>query len=188
LNSNRPSTRARAYASIGHQQFGAGRLEESLVAFRQALLEDGSDENARHDYEVVLRLLHPGIETPGVTPTAEASSAPSSGSETPGTQPPDQAGPGTPGADGTPEGTPTPAPSATASASAGAGGTPDPTSAEEIDRELGDIDQQVNRLLEAAGETPSPGQALEILKLLAERTRIASLRDALNGGSGPKDY
>ena len=46
----------------------------------------------------------------------------------------------------------------------------------------------MNRLLEEAGETPSPAEALEILRLLSERARLASLRDAFDGGGGVKDY
>jgi Ca-activated chloride channel family protein len=189
LDSNRPDIRARAYSSIGHHQFAAGRLAESLDAFRRALLEDGEDDKARHDYEVVLRLLFPDPETeetpaPGETPsptgTPEPGSQPSQqpgGAGTP--QPGDPSpGSGTPQPGGTPQAGGTPTPGSTAGAQSKA----------ELDRQIRDIDQRVNRLLQEAGETPSPAQALEILRLLAERSRLAGLRDAFNGGGGVKDY
>ncbi|MEO8539465.1 MAG: VWA domain-containing protein [bacterium] len=191
LDSNRPETRARAFASIGHHQFAAGRLPESLDAFRRALLESGGDDASRHDYEVVLRLLFPDVDDPDdgtppgdATPPPDSSTPGAGASQQPGGTP--QPGTGTP-----PAGSPSPG----GPPGAGTPGTPTPgpgsssaQSREQIDRQLGDIDQQVTRLLEDAGETPSPSQALEILRLLAERARIASIRDSLNGGGGPKDY
>lgn len=189
LDSNRPEIRARAYASIGHSQFAAGRLAESLDAFRRALLEDGDDDASRHDYEVVLRLLFPDPESQE-TPPAGATPPQTGGSPSPGAQPSQQPGGGTPQpgqptpGDGTPQGgTPNPGGTPTPGAT-----SPSPSSREQIERDLRDIDQRVERLLEEAGESPSPAQALEILRLLAERSRIASLRDALNGGGGAKDY
>ena len=169
-------------------QFAAGRLPESLDAFRRALLEDGTDDAARHDYEVVLRLLYP---TPEAEETPEGSApTPPAGTPQPGSEPSQQPGAGTPqpGSATPAGGTPQPG------ASPQAGGTPTPSntagsqSKAELDRQIRDIDQRVERLLEDAGETPSPAQALEILRLLAERSRIAGLRDALNGGGGAKDY
>lgn len=189
LDSNRSEIRAKAFSSIGHHQFAAGRLEDSLDAFRRALLEDGGNDNARHDYEVVLRLMFPAPEAeetpaPGETPPPTATVPPGSEpSQQPGTGGTPQAGDRTPGS-GTPEPGGTPQ----------AGGTPTPNttaggqSKAELDRQIRDIDQRVDRLLEAAGQTPSPAEALEILRLLAERSRLAGLRDALNGGGGVKDY
>ncbi len=198
LVSNSPDVRARAYASIGHHQFSAERLPEALEAFRRALLEVPTDES-RHDYEVVLRLLYPPEpppetatpapepgEQPGASPTqpgAEAtpspgdggqngSGTPSPGAGTPGTGTP---GAGTPGP-GQGAGTPTP----------GAG--TQTVTLDQIERQIRDIDREVTRLIEEAGETPSPSEALEILNLLAERARIAALRDALSGAAAPNDY
>jgi hypothetical protein len=59
---------------------------------------------------------------------------------------------------------------------------------DQIERQIRDIDREVTRLIEEAGETPSPSEALEILNLLAERARIAALRDALSGAAAPNDY
>lgn len=205
LESNDPGIRRRAFASIGHHQFEAGRLQEALSAFRDALIIDPSDDASRHDFEVVLRLLYP---PPPETPTPSPSPSPS-----PGASPsPGQDGEGTPGAgqgtpapgDGTPapgQGTPAPGqggqtpvpgaspagtPGATGTPVPGQGGQPGPTIAQ-LNRQIEAIDRQVQQLLLEAGEQPTPAQALRILELLAERSRLAQLRDALAGSPGT-DY
>lgn len=184
LGSNSVSIRTAAYASIGHHQFAAERYGESLDAFRQALLTDPSNESARHDYEVVYALIHPDAPTEQTQPdNPDAGGSPTVGPPGAGTPPPN----GTPVAG---SGTPTPGASP---GPGGAGGTPTPgpgrpTSADEIDRQLNQIDSQVDRLVQEAGDTPTAAQALEILRLLAERSRIATLRDGLAGGGNPRDY
>lgn len=205
LQSNNPGIRARAYASIGHHQFSAGRLPEALEAFRRSLLELPSDDS-RHDYEVVLRLLFPPTPTP--TPAA-GSPTPGPGDATPqpGEQPTGEPGasPSAPAA----QGTPTPGQGArpgqgspTAGAGTPGGGSPSPgpgtpapggddnqpLTLDQVERQIRDIDRQVKRLIEEAGETPTPAQALQILDLLAARARIAALRDALGGAVSPNDY
>jgi len=190
LAANSSEQRARAFASIGHHQFASQRLTESLEAFRRALIEDSDDEAARHDYEVVLRIIENANRPPG-----EQENPPGS---QPGAGPTPQPGEGPPGQPVPGEQTPPPGPGA---ATPPAGGTPPPgsapqpgqsggppTSAEQIDKQLEGIDQQVARVLADAGETPSASQALEILRLLAERSRIAAQRDALGGGGNPRDY
>ncbi len=208
LQSNNTDTRARAYASVGHHQFSAGRLPEALEAFRRALLEVPTD-NSRHDYEVVLRLLYPPTPPPGAeSPTP----GPEDATPQPGEQPTEQPGasPSDPGAQGTPtpsqgaqpgQGTPTAGPGTPGPGTPGAGSpSPGPGTAvpggngnqpltlDQVERQIRDIDRQVTRLIEEAGETPTPAQALEILNLLAERARIAALRDALGGAVSPNDY
>jgi len=185
LATNNAEIRNRAYAAIGHHQFDTGRLNESLGAFRQALIEDPTDDASRHDYEVVLRLLFPPPLEEQPTPPTPPTDPGSGPSETPmpgdsGTPP--GGGQGTPGP-GTPQpggpgagGTPTP------------GGSPAPGSIAEIDRALRELDQRVNRLLLEAGDEPSAQEATEILRLLAERTRLAQLREALGGNADPSDY
>ena len=199
LESNDPEIRRRAFASIGHHQFEAGRLPEALSAFRDALIIDPSDDASRHDFEVVLRLLYPPEPAPTPTPPATPSPAP-------GQSPTPNGPPGTPspGAGGTPgpgQGTPlpgqggqTPQPGATPQPTPGqdgtpvpgSGGTPGPTIAQ-LNRQIESIDREVQRLLLQAGEQPTPAQALRILELLAERSRLAQLRDALAGRPGT-DY
>lgn len=199
LESNDPAIRARAFVSIGHHQFAAGRLPAALSAFRDALILDPDNDDARHDYEVILRLLTP--PTPGPTPSAPAPGpSPSPGPGEPGsdaTPAPGQPGgeatapPGAPGATGTPgPGQSTPQP--------GTNGTPQPGNSTPqpgqsgptiagLNQQIQAIDREIQRLLLEAGEQPTPSQALQILELLAERSRIAALRDALTGRPGT-DY
>lgn len=208
LQSNNTDVRARAYASIGHHQFSAGRLPEALEAFRRALLETPTDAS-RHDYEVVLRLLFPPTPPPGSgSPTPDPGSAPPQPGEQPTGQP--GASPSAPASQGTPTpgqgaqpgagsptagaGTPGPGTPGAGSPSPGPG-TPvpgangsQPLTLDQVERQIRDIDRRVTRLIEEAGETPTPAQALEILNLLAERARIAALRDAFGGAASPNDY
>lgn len=184
LSSNSGSIRTAAYASIGHHQFAAERYGESLDAFREALLTDASNDSARHDYEVVYALIHPDAPTEQTQPdNPESGGSPTVGPPGAGTPPPNSspvAGSGRP----SPGASPSPG---------GAAGTPTagpgrPTSGDEIDRQLNQIDSQIARLVQEAGDTPTAAQALEILRLLAERSRIATLRDGLAGGGNPRDY
>ncbi len=178
LLSNDDAIRARAHASLGHHQFALEQYPASLEAFKQALLLDPDDDNSRHDYEVVLRLLNP----PDPPPT------PPPGKETPTPGPGETPQPG----DGTGEGSPTPGPGQGtprpgASASPGPGDSR-PGDLQELEQQIQQIDNQVRRLLQASGDDPTPEQALEILRLLAERSRLSALRDAFRGGGRPGDY
>lgn len=177
LESNNPEIRARAFASIGHHQFASNRLLDALAAFRSALLEKPDDEDSRHNYEVVLRLLFPPeTATPEPSATPEPGESPGAGEGTPG----QGEGTPTPG-DGPGEGTPSPGdPSGTP-------GSDEPRTMEDFERRLREIDAEVQRLIEEAGEAPTAAEALEILELLNERSRIAALRDALDGGVDPDD-
>ncbi len=173
LTSSDPTERARAYASIGHHEFSAGHLPESLDAFKHALLEDPADDASRHDYEVVLRLLQPPDSSPqpgspGATPPASPSPQPDStpdpnASPTPG-----------PGDQGPPN-------------DANPNSDVSPRSDKQIEQQLNAIDGQVKGLLGQSGNEPNAQQALEILRLLAERSRIAAQRDS-GTQSGPNDY
>jgi len=185
LNARDAGTRARAFASIGHHRFALGDLEGSLDAFHSALLENPADANSRHDYEVVLRLLHPkppdvpGQEGTSPTPGpggATPSPGPGGGSPAPGAD--GTPGPGSQGGQQNPQGTRSPGGQA-----AGRPGSPD-----EVDRQLAQLDQQISRLVEEAGDNPTATEALAILQLLAERARVAAVRDALAGPGNPNDY
>ena len=196
LNAPASGTRARAYASIGHQRFALQDFAGALDAFRQALLEDPRDQASRHDYEVVLRILRPP-ETPDPQPSGGPTPPAATGDETPTgaadasqTPPPSAAASATPGDAATPApGQPIPG----ASATAAAGGTPSasggpPLTPEQADQALIALDAQVAALVKEAGREPTATQALRILELLAERARIAAQRDALAGGGSPGDY
>ncbi|MGE0599482.1 MAG: VWA domain-containing protein [Dehalococcoidia bacterium] len=190
IPSNDPEVRSRAYSTIGHQQFDLKQLPESLDAFRRALLDNPKDDDIRHDYEVVLRLLYPAAPaTP--TPTATPTKQPDESQATGGT--PSAVASGTPADGGSGEGTPVPGEgSGTPTPGAGTGtGTVEPGTAKDLaalNDAIASIDTNITRLLEEAGETPTPQQALEILRLLAERADLASKRDSLQGGGGPRDY
>lgn len=203
LLSNSPETRARAQSSIGRHQFAAGRLTDALDAFRRSLLEHPTDD-ARHDYEVVLRLLLPpdASPTPTPTPTPTPGAGQEPGEPSPGASPSPDGQPGTtpsPGAGGQGQPTPgqgTPSPGQPATPTPGAatpvpGGSPGPGQSsptlQELEQALDEIDDEITRRLEEAGETPTTTEALEILNLLAERSRIAALRDAFGAGVAPGD-
>jgi tetratricopeptide (TPR) repeat protein len=164
-----PDTRAKAHASIGHHQFAAGSLLPALDEFREALLDNPNDKNSRHDYEVILRLL---------TPQTPANGEPQNPGGAPSPTPPNDPGEdptGTPGPGQTPQPGEEP-------------GSQRPGSAQEVERRLADLDAEIARLLEEAGEEPDAAEALQILQLIAERQRVASLRDALSGSNDPRDY
>ncbi|MGE3073301.1 MAG: VWA domain-containing protein [Dehalococcoidia bacterium] len=192
IPSNDPEVRARAYSTIGHQQFDLERLPESLDAFRRALLDNPKDDDIRHDYEVVLRLLFPSVPatpspTPTPTPTGQTGETPGAGAS------PSTAASGTPDEGGTGQGTPvpgqgsgTPTPGAGSGSATAEPGTPG--NLDQINDQIATIDSTITRLLQESGETPTPQQALEILRLLAERADLASKRDSLQGGGGPRDY
>jgi len=176
--------RVRAFDLIGHARFGAGDLAGSLDAFRQSLLVDPANDRARHDYEVVLRLLYPGEEPgnggdQGGQPGSDA--GPGDGVDA--TPSPDAGGPGQqPGAGGTPGVGATPPPPGGQPGSQGLPGSP-----EALARRLAEIDSEIAALLDD-GEIPTAAEAAEILDLLAERSRIVALRDAFEGNADPRDY
>ncbi|MBI5946869.1 MAG: VWA domain-containing protein [Chloroflexi bacterium] len=166
LLSNDPKVRARAYASIGHHRFADGDAKAALDSFKQALLLDPADEASRHDYEVLLRLLEPEQE-------------PGPGDQQPGDGDPNDAGPGDEPPPGGQPGSGDQPPS---------NAEPRPGSPGEIEARLSDLDREIARLLREAGENPSAAEAIKILDLIAERNRIAAMREALTGNSNPRDY
>jgi len=172
-----PVTRAKGFASLGHHEFNAGHQQDALDAFRNALIDNPDDRASRHDYEVLLRLLNPD---------QQQQPAPGQGQPPPGQTPPaggqDNPSPGNPGQDGTPS-----TPPARPTPAAGQG-QQQATTPEALERQLAQIDAQVNALLRQAGDNPTPSQALQILQMLAERNRLAAQRDAFAGGGDPNDY
>ncbi|MCE7927048.1 MAG: VWA domain-containing protein [Chloroflexi bacterium CFX7] len=166
--------RARAYASIGHHQFGAGNLDAALESFKHALLLDPEDADARHDYEVILRIMGPDASQGGEPRPGEPGQGSDEG------QGEDQSpGDGQPGEGGEP-GEEQPGGGGGASAPGG-----DPAA---IARRIAEIDREVEGILAEAGEELSPSEALRLLELLAERSRIAARRGAFGGSSDPNDY
>ncbi|MBI2766474.1 MAG: VWA domain-containing protein [Chloroflexi bacterium] len=191
-------TRGRAEASIGHHRFALQDLPGALEAFRQALIENPNDGASRHDYEVVLRLLNPQppgdsqVQQPPESPQPnDAGATPPPGQPTPDTQPGGSPDPNAttttaPGAEGA-----QPQPGQPGSQPGNGQNAPDnnrPASPAEVDRQLRDLDTQIARLVQEAGDNPTASQALAILQMLAERSRLAAIRDALTGGGDPRDY
>jgi Ca-activated chloride channel family protein len=202
LGSTDGEARERAYASIGHHQFAAGRLEASLEAFKQALLLDPGDQAARHDYEVVLRRLLPPPEQqdPNGEP-GQGEGEPGEGSEPgQGTDGEPQPGPGGqpqdgPGGEGAEPGEDPPGDGQDPGESGGedpAGGDGStggsPASPAEVERRIGEIDRAVESILREGGEEPSASDAVRILQMLAERSRLTALRGSLAGGGDANDY
>lgn len=199
LGSRDPQVRARAEASIGHSRFALGDLPGALDAFKAALLENPGDGASRHDYEVVLRMLQP---PPPSDPGQQGGQDPQQGGQQPGqdNQPGGQAGqqpgqgqqqPGQgqqqPGQGQQQPGQGQQQPGQSAGQGQGNGGNR-PNTPQAAEQQIRTLDGQISRLVREAGETPTPSQALEILRLLAERDRLAGTREALGGTSDPNDY
>ena len=182
LTSNNTRVRSQAHASLGHHQFAEGQLPAALQSFKQALLLDPRDSASQHDYEVVLRLLNPppsqtnGDDGSAAAPSPSPGASPGSGQG--------NAPPGTP----QPNATPQPGQGGTPAAGSTPGAAGRPTSPEDIERQLTALDSQIAQLFRASGDQPTAEEALAILKLLAERSRLSGLRDAFRGGDRPNDY
>ena len=177
LASNDPAIRSIAHANLGHQQFGAKQLPAALQSFKQALLLNPHDAASQHDYEVVLRLLTP----PPPADPDQPGGSPDPPSPGPGASP-------TPGPGGTPGAGQTPQPGPGTPAAGGTPGPGRPGGLEALEKQIAGIDAQVQALLRKSGNQPTTEEALEILRLLAERSRLAGLRDAFRGGDKPNDY
>lgn len=182
LVSNDPDARARAHASIGHHQFGAGRLEASLDAFKQSLLLDPGNADVRYNYEVVLRLLTPESEPdpgegepgetgdPGEGDPGEGENGQPGDPQEPGEGDPGEGDPGE-GDDGEP-GQPGDA----------------PVSPSDIDQRMRQLDREIQSILQESGGEPSASEALRILDLLAERSRLAQQLAGIGPEADPRDY
>ncbi len=184
LLSNDPHARARAQASIGHHQFSAGRLEASLDAFKQSLLLDPANADVRYNYEVVLRLL-----------TREAEPKPGDGEPGDGEPGDGEPGDGEPGG-GEPGGEPGGTPGDPGQGEPGEGEPGDggpgqaggPLSPRDIEERLRAIDQEIQGILQETGGQPDAAEALRILELLAERSRLAQQLAGIGPGDNPRDY
>ena len=183
--SSRAETRAVAQSTVGHALFAQGDLRGSLEAFREALLEDPQPAY-RHNYEVVYRLLNPPPE-PEPEPTPEPAETP--GDDEPATP--------EPGGNGQPQ--PTPDPGEPGDGEPGEGepgegepGEGEPGSGPASPSELANAIELIDRQI--AGLTPedegeiSPAVSQEIRELVAERARLAALREAIGGVPSPDDY
>lgn len=183
-------TRAAAQSTVGHSLFAQGDLQGALEAFREALLEDPQPAY-RHNYEVIYALLNPPPE-PEPEPTPEPSETPANGGEP---TPP-------PGSNGEPEPTPDPGPGEEPGGENGDGepgepgepgdngepGGQGPASPSQLENAIERIDGQINALAAEDEGQISPARAQELRELLAERARLAALRESLGGTPSPDDY
>ncbi|MCY3645967.1 MAG: VWA domain-containing protein [Chloroflexi bacterium] len=167
LNDRDAGIAAAAYSSLGHHLFALGELEEALEAFTEGLLLTPEDDILRRDFEVVWRLLHPPLP-----PEQQTAPAPPEGDSGEGEQPPEtQPAPG-------PEGAP---------ADGGEGGE-QALSPEALQEQLAAIDAEVAQLREEAGEVLSAREALAILELLEERSRLSAQNPVRGVWTDASDY
>ena len=167
LNDRDAEIAAAAYSSLGHHLFALGELEEALEAFTEGLLLAPGDDIMRRDFEVVWRLLHPPPpqeEQAAAEPPEEDSGE---GEEPAETQP-------APSPDGAP-------------ADGGEGGQ-EALSPEALEEQLAAIDAEVAQLREEAGEVLSAREALAILELLEERSRLSAQNPVRGVWADATDY
>ncbi len=196
--------RAAAQALIGRAEFAEEQLPLALASFKRALTLQPSNDDFRHDYEVVLRLLiaqqeeqqdpdpTDGDEPPGGSPTADPGTGSPGPDGTPGPGVPDPNA--TPGPDGTPDpnappgqgppGPPQPGPPQPDTSSGGTGAV----SPEALENAIRALDARIAGLQAEAGEEITTAEAIEILRLIAERSRLSAQRDAFTGNNNPLDY
>ncbi len=167
LNDRDAGIAAAAYSSLGHHLFALGELEEALDAFTEGLLLAPEDDVLRRDFEVVWRLLHPPPP-----PEQQTAPAPPEGDSGEGEQPPETQP--APGPDGAP-------------ADGGEGGE-QALSPEALEEQLAAIDAEVAQLREEAGEVLSAREALAILELLEERSRLSAQNPVRGVWTDASDY
>lgn len=167
LNDRDAGIAAAAYSSLGHHLFALGELEEALEAFTEGLLLTPEDDVLRRDFEVVWRLLHPPPPPEQQTAPAPPEEDSGNGEQPPETQP-------APGPDGAPAG--------------GGEGGEQALSPEALEEQLAAIDADVARLREEAGEVLSAREALAILELLEERSRLSAQNPVRGVWTDASDY
>ena len=182
-----------ALYAVGNHALQAQQLEAARDAYIDALLRDPSDADAKHNLELVLRVLQPDQTPPGATPTP----TPAAGQATPGGSPAPGDGsaqPGTPGA-GQPAGSPTrgtgtPGAQPGVTATPLAGGTPGATGIPQTGTgqatqpgagEGESLEAQLNELLADGG---SVEDALAILDRLRQQSEVAGLEPNRSSGVG----
>ncbi len=187
-----PALGAETYYALGNHLLALQRLEEAYVAYRNALLLDPSDEDAKFNLEYVLLLVQErdNPPEPGETPSqaegqGEGDATPSPGDSgqpnTEGTPQPGATGPADQGGE-TGEGTPTPNAGDATTPDEGTpapSGTPDEgPSAEALQRALAEA-------LSGIDDNLTYEEAVQILDLL--RQQQERQLPASGGSSGP-DY
>ena len=184
-----PALGARTYYALGNHLLALQRLEEAYVAYRNALLLDPTDQDAKFNLEYVLNLVRERNNpqpTPEETPQASGQGPPPPGEGTPQPGSTGQPGEGNAGAAGTP--TPAAGEGATPSA-APSTGTPSPSGTPSGEGPTSpspeDLQRQLAEALAGIGDDLTYEQAIKILDLL--RQQQEQQLPAAGGNSGP-DY
>jgi tetratricopeptide (TPR) repeat protein len=182
-----PALGARTYYALGNHLLALQRLEEAYVAYRNALLLDPTDQDAKFNLEFVLLLVQqrdnppePG-QQPGEAPSQGQGEGTSPEGEQPGEGSPGPDGTGEPGEGATGQGTPTPGESTPGGGSpseSDPGGEGEAMSPEALQRALAEA-------LAGIDEELTFEDAIQILDLLRQRQERQLPAPA--GSSGP-DY
>ena len=167
LNDRDAEIAAAAYSSLGHHLFALGEIEEALEAFTEGLLLAPGDDILRRDFEVVWRILHPPPP-----PEEQAAAEPPEDDSGEGEEPSETQ----------------PAPSPDGAPSDGGEGGQEALSPEALEEQLAAIDAEVAQLREEAGEVLSAREALAILELLEERSRLSAQNPVRGVWADATDY
>ena len=188
---------ARARYAVGNSAFRRQALEEARDAYIDVLLRDPADQDARHNLEVVLRILNPppppaqnppgqqptqpsGTPPAGATPGASGTAAPGAGA----TGTPDAGMPQQPGSQPQPGATdPRQTPGATTPPGPVTPGTPGPSGGEAAPLDPAEARRLLEEALRALGDDVTLEEALAVL----ERARRASEADSLGPRGGTAD-
>lgn len=172
LPSDHDDLAAKAEYALGNHYVGAVRLIDALEAYKRALLADPSDEDTKHNLEVIAaRIDATPVPPEPPTPQAAPTEAPNDGEpEDSGTA---QAGEGTPAANATP-------------GEDAAPGTP--TSGDASDLSPGEVERLLDEALEGIDEEFTVEEALRVLDLLEQRNRDELAQPPASDGEGAPDY
>jgi tetratricopeptide (TPR) repeat protein len=186
-----PTVGADIYYALGNHLLALERLEEAYLAYRNALLLDPGDQDAKYNLEYVLLLVQQrdNPPEPGQEPSQGQGESPTPGpgeGQQPGEGTPEPGATGEPGGPGEPgEGTPTPAGGESGQPGAGTpspngtpGGDAEGLSAEALQRALAEA-------LAGIDEELSFEEAVRILDLLRQQRERQV--PAPSGAGGP-DY
>lgn len=179
LTAEDPSILAQAYYNLGNQYFRAGQLQEAYTAYKNALIYNPNDQDAKYNLEVVLMLLQSVQQPPGSGQqpgNGNSQSTPNPATATPGAgdQPPARL---------TPENGPIVGENPADQPNSGEGGT----QGERFDS----IEQAEQALSSALSLGEDSGQftieeALRVLDVLAERQRLRESQE--QPPSSPRGY
>lgn len=156
-----PQLLAKAYYSLGNHLFRQGALEDALDAYKNALIHDPADQDAKYNLEVVLARLAPPQPPAGQPPPGDG-------------QPPSEEPPGGGGSGNPPEPT-EPGEAPQGNTGTGNGGPPQPS--EGNNQGFANVQEYQRALAEALAGIDKEftiEEALRVLEVLARRLQEAS--------------